>query len=67
VAVESQSGAVNASLENRGPGGLWSLLHGLASAHGLWMALMVIIAMARFAAGGLLRDAFRRRAHITSS
>jgi hypothetical protein len=64
--VESQSGAVTASLEHQSPGGLWSLLHDLASAHGLWIALLLIVAIARFAAGGLLHDAFRRRAQITA-
>jgi hypothetical protein len=59
--VESRPGAVNASLQHSDSGGLWSLLHDLASAHGLWIALLLIVAIARFAAGGLMHDAFRRR------
>jgi hypothetical protein len=63
--IEPQPGAVNASLQHQTPGGVWSLLHDLASAHGLWIALLLIVAIARFAAGGLLHDAFRRRAQVT--
>jgi hypothetical protein len=66
-AVESQPDAVDASLQQQSPGGVWSLLHDLASAHALWIALLLLIAIARFAAGGLLHDAFRRRAHLSST
>jgi hypothetical protein len=64
-AVERQPGAVNASLQPQGSGGLWSLLRDLASAHGLWIVLLLIVAIARVAAGGLMRDAFRRRAAVS--
>jgi len=66
IAVEPQPGAVNASLRHQSPGGVWSLLHDLASAPGLWIALLFIVAIARFAAGGLLHDAFRRRARLSA-
>ena len=58
---------MNASLQHENPSGLWSLLHDLTSAHGLWIALLLIFGVARFAAGGLFRDAFRRRAHLSST
>jgi hypothetical protein len=61
AAVALQPGAVDASLQHQTPGGLWSLLRDLASAHGLWIALLLIVAIARFAAGGLLRDSFPLR------
>jgi hypothetical protein len=61
AAVELQPGAVDASLQHQTPGGLWSLLRDLAAAHGLWIALLLIIAVARFAAAGLLHDSFPLR------
>jgi hypothetical protein len=67
VPVESQPGAVNASLQHENPDGLWSLLQDLTSVHGLWIALLLIVAIAYFTAGGLLRDALRRRAHFIST
>jgi hypothetical protein len=65
--VESQDGVVNASLRQPAPGGPWSLFRDLASAHGLWLALLLIVAAGHFAAGGLLRDALRRRARVSST
>jgi hypothetical protein len=65
--LRSDTGAVNASLEHASPGGLWPLLRDLASAHGLWIALLLILAIGRLAAGGLMHDAFRRRARLVRS
>jgi hypothetical protein len=67
IPLESQPGAVNASLQPGGSGGPWSLFLDLASGHGLWIALLLVVAVARLAAGGLLRDALRRRAHVIST
>jgi hypothetical protein len=65
--LPARPGAVNASLQHQSPGGVWSLLHDLTSARVLWIALLLIAAIARFAAGGLLHDAFRRRADVSAT
>jgi len=67
LVVETSPGAVNASLRRQSSGGVWSLLHDLASAHGLWIVLLLIVVVARFAAGGLLHDAIKRRLRLSST
>jgi hypothetical protein len=58
---------VNASLEHAAPGGSWTLAReAVTGRFALWLALLAILGVVRWALIGLVRDA-RRRAGLVSS
>jgi hypothetical protein len=59
--------AVNASLQHAAPGGSWTLAgEAVTGRFALWLALLAILGVVRWALIGLVRDA-RRRAGLVSS
>jgi hypothetical protein len=59
--------AVNAVLQHVAPGGSWTLAReAVTGRFGLWLALLAILGVVRWALTGLVRDA-RRRARFVSS
>jgi hypothetical protein len=59
-AAGDTSGAVNASLRSNAVHRSWDLLSEVTSRHGLWLALLLIVLVGRWAFFGFLRDAYRR-------
>jgi hypothetical protein len=60
AAIEETPGAVSASLRRSLPEGTWTFLRALASTHGLFIGLAMLLLVARCALGGMLRDVIRR-------
>ena len=54
------AGAVHASLRHQSPAGAWDLFGTVTSSWRLWLALVLIVLVARWALGGILTDAVRR-------
>ncbi len=61
------SSTVNASLQRPAPLGTWALVRDVAGHFELWLALFAILAIARWALVGLVRDARRRAVSVSSS
>jgi hypothetical protein len=62
-APDESPGSVNASVKHPAAeqsSNLWRAIDAVGSRQGLLVALLVLVLVARFAAGGLLRDALRR-------
>jgi hypothetical protein len=59
---------VNASLQRPVPEGTWTLVRDVVTGHvALWLALLAILAVARWALVGLVRDARKRALAVSSS
>ncbi len=60
TAVDNPAAVVNASLRHSAPGGVGNLWRAVAATRWLWLALLLIALVARWAVGGFLLDALRR-------
>ncbi|HUI49647.1 MAG TPA: hypothetical protein VL119_13185 [Acidimicrobiia bacterium] len=59
ASIEATPSTVGASVRNPPSGGTWGFARDLASAHGLWIALLLIVIAARVVANRMLRNALR--------
>jgi hypothetical protein len=66
IPTTATPGAVNASLRRVAPHSGWSFVRELTSARTLWLALVVIMLVGRWALVGLVRDARRSQRPLTA-